>query len=82
MAGEERYALNVKGLLSPLVHLKVIQRVHELEPGDRLTLEHIDPESVNDLMAILKHYPLDLGELQEQDGSFVLQLTKTSENTT
>ena len=77
MAGEERYALNLRGLLSPLVHLKVIQRVLELEVGDRLTLEHIDPESISDLMAILKHYPLELGELQERDGSFVLHITKT-----
>jgi TusA-related sulfurtransferase len=78
MVRKGRYQLNLRGLVSPFLYLRVIQRFHELEPGDILSLEHIDPESVDDLMAILKHYPLELGALQEKDGSYTLQVTKNT----
>jgi TusA-related sulfurtransferase len=76
MTGDGGYQLDLRGLVSPFVHLKVIQRFHELEPGDTLRLVHIDPESVHDLMAILRHYPLVLGEAQEHEGSYRLHITK------
>jgi TusA-related sulfurtransferase len=78
MTGDGTDRLDLKGMVSPFLHLKVIQRFHELKPGDTLWLEHIPPESVNDLRAILKHYPLELGEVEEKDGVTRLQLTKNT----
>ncbi len=78
MTGCGGHRLDLKGLVSPFVHLKVIQQVQELNPGDSLHLEHIDPETIHDLMAILKHYPLELGPVTEREGSCGLQITKNT----
>jgi TusA-related sulfurtransferase len=77
MAAQRHHRLSLKGLVSPFVHLMVLQRFQELKPGDTLALEHLDSESLPDLMAILKHYPLELGELQETSGTYRLQITKS-----
>jgi len=77
MTRDGGFQLDLKGMVSPFIHLKVIQRFHELGPGDTLWLEHIHSESISDLMAILKHYPLELGEVEEKEGSYRLQLTKS-----
>jgi len=77
MAADRHHRLSLKGLVSPFVHLMVLQRFQELKPGDTLALEHLDSESLPDLMAILKHYPLEIGELQETSGTYRLQITKS-----
>ena len=77
MAAQGQQRVSLKGLVSPFVHLMVLQRFQDLKPGETLALEHLDPESIPDLMAILKHYPLELGELQETRGTYSLQITKS-----
>jgi TusA-related sulfurtransferase len=81
MEGKGHQQLDLRGVISPFVHLKVIQSLHGLHPGDTLSLVHIHPESLNDLMAILRHYPLQLGELLENDGGYTLQITKNAAET-
>ncbi|MDZ7761482.1 MAG: sulfurtransferase TusA family protein [Desulfovermiculus sp.] len=76
MAEGKHFRLDVKGLFSPLAHLKAIQVVNKMDPGDTLCIEHIDPESIADLMTILKKYPLEFTGPEKQDGWYLLQLTK------
>ena len=76
MTEGKHYLLDVKGLFSPFVHLKAIQVFNAMEPGDTLCIEHIDPESITDLVTILKKYPLDLTEPENHDDSYLLQLIK------
>jgi TusA-related sulfurtransferase len=76
MADGKHFVLDVKGLFSPLANLKTIQVYNKMEPGDTLCVEHIDPESIDDLITILKKYPLHFSGPMHQDGRYVLQLTK------
>ena len=76
MAEGKHYQLDVKGLFFPLAHLKAIQLCNEMEPGDTLCIEHIDPEGITDLLTILKRYPLELKGPQDRSGWYALHLTK------
>ena len=76
MAEGKHFVLDVKGLFSPLAHLKAIQMYNKMEPDDTLCIENIDPESIDDLITILKKYPLQFSGPKLQDGRYVLQLTK------
>ncbi|MFO7875129.1 MAG: sulfurtransferase TusA family protein [Desulfovermiculus sp.] len=76
MAEGKDYQLDVKGLFPPLAHLKVIQLCNEMEPGDTLRIEHIDAETIRDLLTILKRCPLELQGPQDQSGWYALHLTK------
>lgn len=81
MTGKGHYQLNLKGISSPFIHLKVIQRFNELNPGDTLCLEHIDADTISDLMAILKNYPLQFDEPFEDKGLYTLLITKQDSKT-
>lgn len=76
MAEGKHFVLDVKGLFSPLANLRTIQVYNKMEPGDTLCVEHIDPESIDDLITILKKYPLQFSGYENQDGLYVLHLTK------
>ncbi|MBS3779331.1 MAG: hypothetical protein KGY41_02945 [Desulfovermiculus sp.] len=76
MAEGKHFVLDVKGLFSPLAHLKTIQVYNKMELGDTLCIEHIDPESIGELIIILKKYPLQFSGPDHQDGRYVIQLTK------
>ncbi|MFO7802959.1 MAG: sulfurtransferase TusA family protein, partial [Desulfovermiculus sp.] len=76
MVEGKHYQLDVRGLFSPLAHLKAIQLFNAMKPGDTLCIEHIDSENINDLITILKKYPLEFTDPQNQGGWYILQLTK------
>jgi TusA-related sulfurtransferase len=69
------HILDIRGMIVPVTFLNITQALREIKPGESVEIIGSDPETKRDLFKILRTFPYELLNINENDEKTVYRVS-------
>lgn len=79
MNRKPEHLLDLRGAISPVTLLKVIERFRTVKPGESLEILGSDPATRSEIRQVLQGFALERMDIEDQGDAYRIHLTKGRE---